>query len=185
MGVLEKYVEVLDKQADAIFELAEAIDQYTKRAFPQPPAPSPPAQIVPLNERHLIFGEIRMDIEQFALTYPEHPTADVVGRIVTLTIVPGATLPVDVPALQVRHLAGRAAGTTDQDLTAGRDISTAGAFEVPQDAAFSVSTVSVDDKDNQSAAVVQEFTAEDHTAPEAVGGASVAPLGERTVADPV
>lgn len=185
MGVLEALVEVIGKHADATFELADAIDRYADRAFPdEPPAPSPPAQILPLNERHLIFGETRMDIEQFALTYPEHPTADVVDRVVTLTIAPGATLPAGLPDVQVRHI-GRAAGNTDSDLTEGRDYAVAGAFEVPQGVAFSVSTVSVDDAGNQSAAVVQEFTAEDRTSPEAVGGASVAPLGERTVADPV
>mgnify|MGYP001589351824 CR=1 FL=1 len=178
----------MDAELAQIARALERLATVAERMAPppdEPPAPSPPGTLKHLSERFTFLGEIRMDIEQFALTYPEHPTADVADRIVTLNIADGAALPADVPSQQIRHLAGHLAGVTDTDLTEGRDIATVGAFECPQGIAFIVSTVSVDDAGNRSEAVVQNFTAEDHTAPEAIGGAVVSPLAERTVADPV
>jgi hypothetical protein len=190
-GALEKLADAIYENAFSNDRIAAALDRLADvaekalRLINPPPAPQPPAAIVPLAERFLTFGETRMDIEQFSLNYPEHPTADVVSREVTLTIATGAGLPPDVPIMQTRSVAGRLAGGTGDDLTLGRDIATVGAFEVPQGYAFSVGVISIDDGGNQTASLVQEFTAEDHTAPAAEGGGTVTPLAERTVPDPV
>ncbi len=159
---------------------AEHLVELLTPTNPPGPAPSGLGEIHHLGERHF-FGDLRMDIEQFSWKLPEHPTPDVTSRTVVVAIGEDITVPDGFPRVQSRTVAGREAAETDQSLDPDRDIANEGAFEVPQDATYSVTVVAVDDKQNPSPPTSATLTAEDRTAPAASGLGESNALGERTV----
>ncbi len=192
----ERIAERFDSLALALHRIAFAHERAAKaldrmsRGINPPPAQQPPVEIVPVSERtqQIVYPPlpfnmrtIDMDIQQFALRLPAHPTPDVVRREVTLSI--DADLPsgLSLPIAQLRVVQGRDADTTSPNTDPNRDIANEGAFEVPQGLAFTVSTVAIDDAGNASDPTVQQFTAIDQTPPAAGGVEAVVAVSERHV----
>jgi len=162
--------------SDHLADIATILRAFYVRQYGKPATPQPPTRI-PLSERQ---GDPNVDIQQFQLKLG--PLADVVTREVVLTIDAEAALPAGLPPVQTRTVDGGGEALTPNSLDPGRDIANQGAFEVPENAAFTVRTTAIDDAGNTSEAT-HEFVATDQVPPDAPDAPAVQALAEREAAD--
>lgn len=180
--------DMQDNQAIQLKRIADVLWLFYKKQYPED-MKEPPLVRVPLGEYqkslHQALGlrGMKMDIQQFAFRVSER-TDDVVARVLTLTIPDEVEVPDGFPRVQVRTIEGAAAGQSDGDLSPDRDIATVGAFEVPEGANYTLSTVAMDNAGNQSVPTVQDLNAADEISPSSEGVLERLPLAERSVEDP-
>ena len=171
--------EDLNTIASALDRLATVAEKVYEQIF-LPRAEWKAPKRVSLNERQLKIGDVTLDIQQFKFNFAERE--DVVERHVTLRISDDVDLPEGIPQEQTRIVSG-AAGDTGSDLSPGRDITSEGAFEVPEGATFSLTVVALDNAGNRSEPFTQELTADDEVAPGAEVSLEKESLDERVIDD--